>query len=46
MTPRLFIGLFLATALCLPLAACGKKGPNQAPGPHSDVTYPRVYPPD
>ncbi|GAA3666718.1 MULTISPECIES: hypothetical protein [Acetobacter] len=46
MTPRLFMGLFLATVLCLPLAACGKKGPNQAPGPRDKITYPLVYPPD
>lgn len=46
MTPRLFMGLFLATLLCLPLAACGKKGSNQAPGPKSQITYPRMYPSD
>ena len=46
MTLRLFMGLFLATALCLPLAACGKKGPNQASGPRNKITYPLVYPPD
>lgn len=46
MTPRLFVGLLLATALCLPLAACGKVGPNHPPGPQEKVTYPRAYPPD
>lgn len=44
MTLRLFMGLFLATALCLPLAACGKQGPNQPPGPSKNITYPGIYP--
>ena len=26
------------------LAGCGKKGAPTAPGPASEVTYPRVYP--
>ncbi|GAN70203.1 hypothetical protein [Acetobacter syzygii] len=46
MTFRLFVGLLVATSLCLPLAACGKKGPNQAPGPQNKITYPRIYPPE
>ena len=28
----------------LALAACGKKGPVQPPGPADQVTYPKVYP--
>ena len=31
-------------AACLALAACGKRGPPQPPGPADKVTYPRVYP--
>ncbi len=26
------------------LAGCGKRGPPSAPGPASEVTYPRTYP--
>jgi predicted small lipoprotein YifL len=26
------------------LAACGKKGPPEPPGPPDQVTYPRIYP--
>ncbi len=26
------------------LAACGKKGPPEPPGPPEKVTYPRIYP--
>lgn len=29
--------------LCL-LAACGKKGPPDAPGPANQITYPKTYP--
>ncbi|WP_168200025.1 hypothetical protein [Acetobacter vaccinii] len=46
MTPRLLCGLGLATLLLLPLAACGKKSPPHPPGPSSQITYPRTYPPD
>jgi predicted small lipoprotein YifL len=28
----------------LSLAGCGKKGAPSAPGPPSDITYPRGYP--
>lgn len=31
-------------ALALLLAACGKVGPIQPPGPPDQVTWPRVYP--
>ena len=31
-------------ALTLLLAACGKVGPVRAPGPPSEITYPRQYP--
>lgn len=44
MTLRLLIGLALSTALFLPLAACGKKGPPHQPGPANKITYPRIYP--
>ncbi|MFT8369164.1 hypothetical protein [Acetobacter papayae] len=44
MTLRLLIGLALSTALLLPLAACGKKGPPRQPGPEDKIIYPRTYP--
>jgi predicted small lipoprotein YifL len=28
----------------LALSACGKYGPNDPPGPASEVTYPKIYP--
>ena len=35
----------LALALCLGmLAACGKKGPPEPPGPRSQIIYPKSYP--
>ena len=36
----------LAAALlaCTMLAACGKKGPPDPPGPANEITWPRVYP--
>ncbi len=36
--------LALAVALGL-LAACGKKGPPDPPGPTKEVNYPKAYPP-
>ena len=35
--------LALAVALTL-LAACGKKGPPDPPGPADRITYPKTYP--
>jgi predicted small lipoprotein YifL len=35
--------LVLAVAVGL-LAACGKKGPPDPPGPPDKIIYPRVYP--
>ncbi len=35
------VAALLALAL---LAGCGKKGSPSAPGPASDITYPRQYP--
>ena len=37
-------GVLLALALATALAACGKKGPPEPPGPADKVTYPRTYP--
>jgi hypothetical protein len=36
----------LTAALCgvLLLAACGKKGPPEPPGPPYQITWPRAYP--
>ena len=34
----------LVLAVLLALTACGKKGQPAAPGPASDITYPRTYP--
>ncbi|GBQ81434.1 hypothetical protein AA13595_0639 [Gluconacetobacter johannae DSM 13595] len=36
--------LLLLAALATSLAACGKKGPPEAPGPASKMTFPRTYP--
>ena len=38
------IALALALALLLGLAACGKRGSPEPPGPADQITYPRVYP--
>jgi predicted small lipoprotein YifL len=35
--------LVLLAAACL-LAACGKKGPNDPPGPPDKIIYPKAYP--
>ena len=40
-------GMAVALALlllCGGLAACGKKGPPDPPGPPDKITYPRMYP--
>jgi predicted small lipoprotein YifL len=37
--------LIPALVLVLGLAACGKKGSPEAPGPADKITYPRAYPP-
>ena len=34
----------LLLAVLLALAACGKKGQPEAPGPATAITYPRSYP--
>ena len=34
----------LLLALLLTLAACGKKGPPDPPGPPNEITWPRTYP--
>lgn len=36
--------LALALGLTTALAACGKKGPPDPPGPADQITYPRSYP--
>jgi predicted small lipoprotein YifL len=41
MTMRTAALLLLAA---LALAACGKKGPPQAPGPADQIIWPRTYP--
>jgi predicted small lipoprotein YifL len=35
--------LILLAAACL-LAACGKKGPNEPPGPQDKIIWPKLYP--
>jgi hypothetical protein len=35
--------LVLLAAACL-LAACGKRGANEPPGPPDKIIYPKVYP--
>jgi predicted small lipoprotein YifL len=40
-TGRLAAVLLLVAAIAAPLAACGKRGSNEAP---EDSTYPRTYP--
>ncbi|MBB2203009.1 lipoprotein [Gluconacetobacter tumulisoli] len=36
--------LLLLAALATGLAACGKKGAPEAPGPTTKMTFPRTYP--
>jgi predicted small lipoprotein YifL len=36
--------LFAVLAAVFLLAACGKKGPPDPPGPPAQVIYPKVYP--
>ena len=40
--------VLLVLAICAPLlvglAACGKRGNPEAPGPASQITYPKIYP--
>jgi predicted small lipoprotein YifL len=36
--------VLLALALAATLAACGKKGPPDAPGPADKMIYPKQYP--
>ena len=46
-TGRLSRAALLALAavlLCLPLAACGRKGAPRAPGPADHIIYPKAYP--
>lgn len=42
MRAALLIAPLLATLVLL--AACGKKGSPNAPGPVGEITYPRAYP--
>lgn len=44
MMARLMAGILALTLLSGALAACGKKGPPDPPGPPEKVTYPRTYP--
>jgi predicted small lipoprotein YifL len=37
-------GLIVVLAAGLLLAACGKKGPPDPPGPPDQVIYPKAYP--
>ena len=39
--PPLLAALAVA---CLLLSGCGKKGAPSAPGPQSEIIYPRTYP--
>jgi predicted small lipoprotein YifL len=41
MKRRLLAILFIGATL---LAACGKRGPPEPPGPPADITFPKVYP--
>jgi predicted small lipoprotein YifL len=44
MPPRVGVLLLAASLACAMLAACGKKGPPEAPGPPDQITWPRTYP--
>ena len=41
---RLLAGFLAVALLAGTLAACGKKGPPEPPGPPDKITYPRMYP--
>jgi hypothetical protein len=41
---RLVSRLVLGMGALLVLSACGRVGPVRAPGPPSEMTYPRLYP--
>ena len=38
---RMIVALLVGLSL---LTACGKKGPNEAPGPQDKIIYPKMYP--
>lgn len=38
------IRFVVVAASLLALAACGKYGPNDPPGPADQITYPKIYP--
>ena len=48
MRPMLLMPMLLRATLvllaALTLAACGKKGPPDPPGPPSEIIWPRAYP--
>lgn len=43
MTRRL-VAFVALVCITLPLVGCGKKGAPHAPGPASEIVYPRSYP--
>jgi predicted small lipoprotein YifL len=36
--------VIVLTLIGVALAACGKKGPPEPPGPPNQITYPKAYP--
>jgi predicted small lipoprotein YifL len=44
MRTPLLLAPALAILLLLGLAACGKRGSPEAPGPADQIIYPRIYP--